>query len=259
MTGLLLGTALAHQLGAGLLDLSADPPSFTPPRPEVALHTDCGAWPELGCTPSQVRVDGLASGEEVLVVTGDAVHGLTRDAPSLDLRVAPAPSWLQRGFTHVLAGLDHVLFVLGLVALVPRRRLLVTVTGFTLGHASSLAAAATGVVSLPVAPIEALIALSVVWLARELVLPSPSTPTTSLAMLFGLLHGLGFAGGLSELGLRELPKALLHFHVGIELAQLLVVVVALPLVARLARPMLGWPLGALAACWTLQRLAALGT
>ena len=259
MTGLFLGTALAHQLGAGLVDLTGARPHFEPPRPEVVLETDCGTWPTLACTPTQVAVHGLTDGEEVLVVTTDAVHGLTRSAPSLDLSRALTPSWLERGFLHVLAGLDHVLFVLGLVALVPRRRLVLAVTGFTAGHATSLAAAATGLVTLPAAPVEALIALSVVWLAQELVLPSPRTPGLALAGLFGLLHGLGFASALSDLGLSDLPRALLSFHVGIELAQLAVVLVALPLVARLARPTLGWPLGALAACWTLQRLAELGS
>ncbi|GEM_PF-4491763 len=259
MIGLLLGMAFAHGFSGGLAVLDGTTLQFQAPNASVTLSTDCGAPPDLACEPTTLRVHGLGGSDQVLVRVGSEVHTLTASAPLLALQRPVPPRWLRQGFTHALSGLDHVLFILGLVALTPRRRLLATVTGFTAGHALSLTAAASGLVTLPGAPLEALIALSVVWLARALLTPDPRDGGLQLAVVFGLLHGLGFAAGLGDLGLDSLPRALLSFHVGIELAQLLVVLIALPLVARLPAAAVGWPLGAVAACWTLQRLAALGT
>ena len=141
--------------------------------------------------------------------------------------------YLALGWTHILSGTDHLLFVLALMLwLRNRRELLLAVTAFTLGHSVSLAAAALGWLDVPQRPIEALIALSIAALALELVRAERAT-TSALsdrrplraplfAAAFGLLHGLGFAGALAEIGLAqgEIPLSLLSFNVGIELGQL---------------------------------------
>ncbi len=163
-------------------------------------------------------------------------HVLTAEAPAF---VVPAEesSWqVFRGYgllgvEHILFGFDHLLFVLGLVMLVQGgRRLLITVTAFTLGHSVTLALAALGLVHLPSAPIEALIAFSIFVLAVELARRAVDRESVSwlsrspwrMASGFGLLHGLGFAGALSEIGLPEgdIPAALFAFNLGLELGQL---------------------------------------
>ncbi|MES2126350.1 MAG: HupE/UreJ family protein [Pseudomonadota bacterium] len=180
------------------------------------------------------------------------------------------------GVAHILSGYDHLLFILSLILLIPARwRLLQTITAFTLAHSITLALAALGLVHVPGAPVEATIALSIVFLARELARPSAPQGMTArrpwaVAFCFGLLHGLGFAGALSEVGLPEgaIPQALLLFNLGVEAGQLAFVgaVLALLVVANNAR--VGWPrwsrqlasygIGSISACWLLQRLAALG-
>lgn len=181
--------------------------------------------------------------------------------------------YLLLGVEHILTGADHLLFVLCLVLLVPgRRRLLQTITAFTLAHSLTLGLAALGWVRVPAAPVEACIALSILFLARELVLLQAGRPVGAaphpavLAFLFGLLHGLGFAGALSQVGLPagDVLAALLLFNLGVELGQLLFVGLTLPLLALLrhasraipaawrAAPL--WGLGGWAGFWWLQRM-----
>lgn len=201
------------------------------------------------------------------------------------------------GVEHILLGWDHLLFVLGLVLLVPAdRRLLWTVTAFTTGHSVTLALAVLGWVSLPTAPIEVLIALSLFVLAVELTRTRTATradqdldrgrgPTSWLSRYpwrmaagFGLLHGLGFAAALTEVGLPqgEIPAALLAFNVGIEAGQL-AFIVALLVLAHGLRVTLGpwiqnmqslddgrltrlggmagaYGIGCLSAFWVLERM-----
>lgn len=184
-------------------------------------------------------------------------------------------SFVPVGVEHIGLGLDHLAFVLGLLWLVRgRRALLGTVTAFTLGHSVTLSAAALDYVSVPAAPVEACIALSIAFVALELVrrertqLPASSHRTPyALAAAFGLLHGLGFANALSELGVarEELPGALLGFNLGVELGQLAFVTLALTLAAvapaRLRAPALRranhYALGALAMYWCFDRVSAL--
>ena len=192
-----------------------------------------------------LAVEGIAgSRADVLLrleLAGGRVvhHVLTADRPSFVVPAAPdrlgvAALYTRLGFEHILAGADHLLFVLGLVLLVDgRRRLLATVTAFTVGHSITLALASLGFVHLPQAPTEVAIAFSLYVLAVELGRGTSGgllrrSPWT-MAVLFGLLHGLGFAGALSEVGLPagEIPAALLTFNVGIELGQLAFVVVVL--------------------------------
>jgi hydrogenase/urease accessory protein HupE len=186
-----------------------------------------------------------------------------------------AATYLWLGVEHILGGVDHLLFVLALVLLVSgTRRLVWTVTAFTIAHSLSLAAATLGFVHVRQGPVEAVIALSIVFVAVEIVHGARGKPGLTarspwiVAFVFGLLHGLGFAGALREVGLpqQSIPLALLFFNVGVELGQLLFIACVLPLVALGRRAAARWPLasaeipayaiGSVAAWWTLERIAA---
>jgi hydrogenase/urease accessory protein HupE len=192
------------------------------------------------------------------------------------------PSYLQLGVEHLLFGFDHVLFVAGLVLLVRgTRRLLLTVTAFTLGHSLTLSLAVLGFVRVNPGLTELGIALSLLLLACDLArAKDPQRPPSwlarwpaTMAVAFGLLHGLGFAGALAEIGLppREIPLALFAFNLGIELGQLLLVGLLLVLgllwrrlppapwaVPGVARLLPIYLIGTLAAYWCLERTAGLG-
>jgi hydrogenase/urease accessory protein HupE len=180
------------------------------------------------------------------------------------------------GVVHILTGPDHLVFVFGLMVLVgagasERRRLLWTVTAFTCGHTVTLSLAALGVVRVSPRPVEILIAASIFVVAVELVRPPAERRIGSrpwwMAGAFGLLHGLGFAGALAEVGLPagDIPAALLSFNLGIELGQLLFVATLLALwrVSRRFTPgttagmeprLCAYGIGALATLWMLERL-----
>jgi hydrogenase/urease accessory protein HupE len=187
------------------------------------------------------------------------------------------PTYLTLGIEHILTGFDHLSFVLGLVLLIRNRMLLLkTVTAFTLAHSITLAAAATGLVH-PSAPvIEALVALSIVFVALELVRSwegaAPSLTSRRpwlIAFTFGLLHGFAFAGSLADIGLppHNIPLALLLFNCGVEIGQLLFVGAVLSVIwvlhkvpaprrlqLRIAVP---YGIGALSTYWMLERLHVL--
>jgi hydrogenase/urease accessory protein HupE len=187
-----------------------------------------------------------------------------------------AIDYSRLGVEHILSGLDHLLFVLGLVLLVrSRRTLLYTVTAFTLGHSVTLSLAVLGFVDFPPRMVEFGIALSILVLAAELSRPEEGDTHLLrrrpwvLAFVFGLLHGLGFAGALAEVGLppEEIPLSLLSFNVGIELGQLAFIAVVL-LVRAVLRPSAArgpawlqavpaYGIGSLAAFWCIERAAAL--
>ena len=146
-------------------------------------------------------------------------------------------SYLKLGFTHIVPkGLDHILFVLGLFLLSTRwRPLLYQVTAFTVAHSVTLALSMQGIVSLPERFVETLIALSISWVAIENIATSELKPwRIALVFCFGLLHGLGFAGVLSELGMPEgrFLAALLSFNLGVELGQVSVVLIAFAVLGR---------------------------
>ena len=177
--------------------------------------------------------------------------------------------YLGLGFVHIVPrGLDHILFVLGLFLLGTRTRPLVwQVSAFTVAHAATLSLAAFEIVALPARVVEPLIALSIVYVAVENVLTARLTPWRPVVVFgFGLLHGLGFAGVLGQLGLPEEERllGLLSFNVGIELGQLLVIVVALASVgwwrrrpwyrARIAVP-LSVAIAGVGLFWAVERLA----
>jgi hydrogenase/urease accessory protein HupE len=241
---------------------------------------------DRGLEGQSIAIDGLDATLTDVLVRIESVDGsvrsarLTPSSPSFIVPVQSGPLMVLRayvglGVEHILFGIDHLLFVLCLLLLVRGvRKLLTTITAFTLAHSITLAAATLGVIRVPAAPVEATIALSIVFLASELARGEAgrSAVTRSypwlVAFSFGLLHGLGFAGALAEVGLpqREIPLALFAFNVGVELGQLAFVTAALSLV-RIARLMplrlppwapgaAGYAIGSVAAFWVFARLAA---
>lgn len=187
-----------------------------------------------------------------------------------------AMSYLVLGAEHILMGIDHLLFVFALLLLVNNtRRLVMTVTAFTLAHSITLGAATLGWVYVPQQLVEALIALSILFLAVELVHAQQGKFGLAkkwpwiIAFMFGLLHGFGFAGALAEIGLPEqaIPLTLLFFNIGVEVGQLLFVVLVLMLghvLSYLNRPKLisqgrTWVIyfiGSVSAFWLFERMSA---
>lgn len=204
-------------------------------------------------------------------------YRLTPESPSAVL-ADKASSWQVwrtygvLGVTHILAGWDHLLFVIALVLLVRRGWAVAkAVTAFTVAHSLTLAGVTLGLVGLAQAPVEALIALSIVFLAAELLRVGPSVTLRypwGIAFAFGIVHGFGFAGALKEIGLPEgeVPAALLAFNLGVEAGQLVVVVTVLSLLAivtRSARPALApmlrisaYAIGITASYWLIDRVVA---
>jgi hydrogenase/urease accessory protein HupE len=200
-----------------------------------------------------------------LVTLGGTTTGLER-----------AASYLRLGVQHIVLGVDHLLFVLGLLLIVKDRWMLAkTVTAFTVAHSITLAIATLGYASAPLPPLNAAIALSILFLGPEIVRSWRGESSFTIhhpwvvAFAFGLLHGFGFASGLSALGLprAEIPLALLLFNVGVELGQMAFVLLVL-LLARSFRALeIRWPafaealpgyaVGGLGAFWTIQRMVAL--
>jgi hypothetical protein len=182
--------------------------------------------------------------------------------------------FLELGIEHIWLGIDHLLFVAGLIFVARTwRRVLLTVTGFTLAHSLTLALAALDLVRLPVRAIEAAIALSIVFLAVEIVKGPRDTLTwrrpVAVAASFGLLHGFGFAAVLREIGLptEGLVTALLAFNLGIEAGQALFAAMVMGLIALAGRfgvtghggaaqRLAGYAVGILASYWMVERLVA---
>lgn len=188
-----------------------------------------------------------------------------------------AGDYLRLGIAHIWSGIDHLLFVAGLLLLAgTMRRVLLAVTGFTIAHSLTLTLAALDLVRLPVAPVEAAIALSILFVAREIVAPHPDGLAMRYPILvsssFGLLHGFGFAAVLQEIGLPqgELATGLLSFNLGVEIGQVLFIAAALALlgavrkakglaqdwsfaIAGRPRQFAGYALGILAAFWFIGR------
>jgi hypothetical protein len=183
-----------------------------------------------------------------------------------------AGSYLVLGIEHILGGFDHLLFVLGLLLIVRSTMLLIkTITSFTLAHSVTLAMAALRFVHMPQSPVEAVIALSILFLATELVKKNKGDIGLTarhpwlVALCFGLLHGFGFAGALTEVGLpqTDIPLALLFFNLGVEVGQLMFVAGVLTVTWLIHKMKFRWPvwveqvpaygIGSLAAFWFIQR------
>jgi hydrogenase/urease accessory protein HupE len=179
-------------------------------------------------------------------------------------------TYFRLGVSHILFGFDHLLFVVGLVLLIRRgRQLVATVTAFTLAHSLTLAATTLGLVVVARKPVEVCIALSIVFLAREIVRERDSIARrvpAAVAFTFGLLHGFGFAAALAEIGLPEgeIPSALLAFNLGVEAGQLVIVGAALAVLALIGRTRLlpqaklggAYAIGAVASAWLIERALA---
>jgi HupE / UreJ protein len=258
-------------------------PVLTRTPGDAAIQTWTMRAPSL--RGQELRIDGLEGTMTDALVHIEFADGtswtqrLTPQRPAATIPVrdpllAVAGTYLMLGVEHILGGIDHLLFVLALM-LVARGRvqLLLTVTAFTLAHSVTLALATLGIVNFAQAPVEALIALSIAFVAVEIVRVRQGRPSIAarapwtVAFAFGLLHGLGFAGALSEIGLPEgrIPLALLFFNLGVELGQLIFVAGVLGSVRALrsAAAMLPrwtalvtpYAVGIIAMFWFFQRLA----
>ena len=248
---------------------------------------------ELACSEglegAPFEIEGLPATQTDVLLRIDFLDGasftrrLTPEAPATVIETNPGAmavigTYLVLGVEHILLGIDHLLFVLALVLIVRGvRRLVVTVTAFTVAHNITLGAAALGYVRMPSAAVVATIALSILFLASELARRDPAGGHEDLttrfpwivAFSFGLLHGFGFAGALAEIGMPEqaVPLALLFFNVGVELGQLAFVAAVLglgALVARWSLPVPAWwpratayAIGTLAAFWVFERSVAI--
>ena len=265
-------------------------PEFCTQSPPVARLEGAALVAEstLTCTRdlagSQVGLAGMeATFTDALVriaPTGRPMQAarLTRAEAMVTVATVPdgwevARSYTALGVIHILEGYDHLLFVIALVLLIGRPGAVIkAATAFTLAHSITLAGTTLGLFGLAQAPVEALIALSIVFLAVEIVKQEPGLPRLServpwlVAFLFGLLHGFGFAGALREIGLPEgdVPVALLTFNVGVELGQLVIIAAALAMLAliRRLRPAALRPatvaatylIGATASFWFIERM-----
>ncbi|UCG99229.1 MAG: HupE/UreJ family protein [Burkholderiales bacterium] len=240
-----------------------------------------------GLAGRRIGIEGLeAFVTDVLVRVqhadgGVETHVLKPVQPSVQLRAASdtrrgAGVYLYLGIEHILLGVDHLLFVLGLLLIVRDRwMLLKTVTAFTIAHSITLAVATFGIASIAPAPLNAAIALSILFLGPEIVRRWRGQTSFTIrhpwvvAFAFGLLHGFGFASGLAALGLPkgEIPLALLLFNVGVEIGQLAFVLLILLLERAFRLLRVHWPrmmarlpgylVGTLGAFWTIQRIAIL--
>ncbi len=268
------------------------PDNCTATNTPIAYFSD-GAYTEQarfkcegGLAGQTVGIDGLAGTMTDVLARVERADGttqvarLTPSSPTFVVTSAPntfavASTYLKFGFSHILSGNDHLLFVLALLILVTSTRVLIwTITAFTVAHSITLAAATLGFVKFPQAPVEAVIALSIVFVASEIVHAANGRPGMTqqrpwvVAFTFGLLHGLGFAGALTEVGLPEqsIPLALLFFNLGVELGQLTFVGAILLLIA-LGKYLLRSPpkwlptataytIGIIASYWTIERVVS---
>ncbi|HQR19274.1 MAG TPA: HupE/UreJ family protein [Burkholderiaceae bacterium] len=214
------------------------------------------------------RLDGSHSTEIVRPARPWIEYSAPRSA------AATAGVFLVQGIEHILLGVDHLLFVLGLLLLVRTPWILVkTITAFTVAHSITLALATLGIASIPGPPLNAAIALSILFLGPEIVRAWRGGTSFTIrhpwvvAFAFGLLHGFGFASGLTAIGLPkdDIPLALLMFNVGVEVGQLAFVALILLLLKAFRLLELRWPsparmfpaylIGTLGAFWTIQRIS----
>ena len=275
--------------GLGLTPLL--PEFFKPAGPPTGRKWS-GSWVEYSSyrtgnralTGATIGVEGLGPIQtEVLVriTLKDGTQHSTILRPGRDSFTIPEQatwgevivSYWRMGTTHILGGADHLLFVLALLLIVTGLwPVLKAITSFTLAHSITLVLATLGIVNLPPAPTEAIISLSIVFLACEIIHKHQGKIVLTerypwlIAFTFGLFHGLGFAGALSEIGVphNEVPLALLMFNVGVETGQLLfigAVLAVLSLIRRLPvqAPQGSWRLlpysiGSIACFWTIERI-----
>ena len=275
------------------VEFPADSRNLTEPRGAMINSALTERWSVQragGLNGSTIHIDGLSATMTDVLVRLERLDGtaqvtrLTPSAPSFVVEAAPqalqvARTYLALGVEHILGGVDHLLFVLALLILVKGTgRLIATVTAFTVAHSLTLAGATLGYVHVPGPPVEAAIALSILFVAAEIIHSREGkTGMTErfpwvVAFTFGLLHGLGFAGALNEVGLPQsaIPVALLFFNFGVEIGQLLfiasvflVIALARQVTRRIGMSQPAWvwrvppyAIGSVAAFWIIQRIAA---
>ena len=239
-----------------------------------------------GFAGQTLAIDGIASGVTDVIVRIERADGTSQverllpQRPQFIVQAASgalevARSYFVLGVEHILGGVDHLLFVLALLLIVRGgKRIFITVTAFTLAHSITLVAATLGWVRIPGPPVEAMIALSIVFVAAEAAQGLRGKPGLTarapwvVAFSFGLLHGFGFAGALAEVGLPQtaIPVALLMFNVGVEVGQLLFIaamlaarslLVRMPLqVPAWMRALPAYAIGTMAMFWVLERVGA---
>jgi hydrogenase/urease accessory protein HupE len=272
-----------HAASAALQREVATPAVYPQSCRMDGAYLDCGRaglvgsieFPWLEGTLTRVMVDvEWRSGSRLLrIVSASAPRLAVYGVPATGL-LALKPivlDYTRLGVEHILTGFDHLLFVLALALLVQKRGpLITTITAFTVAHSLTLACTALGVLSVPSAPVEATIALSIVLVCVECLRPGDSLTRHApwlVAFTFGLLHGLGFASALLEIGLPEkhLTAALFCFNLGVELGQLSVIGAVLALRALITRWNLSrawlqrgliYAMGSVASFWSIERILA---
>ncbi len=231
---------------------------------------------ELATTDALVRIAPLDEETQTLRLTPDApIATIVREEAIANV----AWTYTIIGIEHIVFGFDHLLFVLALVLLLKGGWLVAkTVTAFTIAHSITLIGSTLGYLSLPSQPVEAIIALSIIFLAVEIVKAQRDDETHGprlserfpwiVAFLFGLLHGFGFAGALAEIGLPQddVPMALLTFNLGVEIGQLIIVAIAFAVLALIRRFQQSWlqpaktatsyAIGIIATYWFVERMIA---
>ena len=285
---------LGDNLRLGLyVELPAACTNVTEPRASMANNAYTERWSVKcagGLTGGTIRIAGLTATTTDVLVRLTRLDGttqvtrLTPSAPSFIVEAVPramqvARTYLALGVEHILGGIDHLLFVLALLILVNgTRRLIATVTAFTVAHSLTLAGATLGFVHVPGPPVEAAIALSIVFVAAEIVHGRLGRAGLTerfpwiVAFTFGLLHGFGFASALNAVGLPQaaIPVALLFFNVGVEIGQLLFIASVFTAIALarqvtrrigMSQPAWAWRvppyvIGSVAMFWVIQRIAA---
>ena len=220
-----------------------------------------------------MRIERLDGSEQVgRILPGSETFAVKASPGSFEV----AHTYTVIGIEHILLGFDHLLFVLALVMIVKStRKLLWTVTAFTVAHSITLSLATLGVIHVPGPPVEAIIALSIVFVASEIIHQRQgreglaSRKPWVVAFAFGLLHGLGFAGALAEVGLPEnsIPLALLFFNIGVEAGQVLFIVAVLAIYHFAKKLVAGrfdltklepipvYMIGGIASYWVFERVA----
>jgi len=272
------------------VEFPADSTAVTEPHAAMVNNAYIERWSVKrpgGLSGGTIHIAGLRASSTDVLVRLERLDGttqvtrLTPAAPAFVVQAAPdaldvARTYLVLGVEHILTGFDHLLFVLALLLIVGQHwaPLLKTITAFTVAHSITLALAALGFVHVPAAPVEAVIALSIVFVAAEILHTRAGRPGLTarapwvVAFTFGLLHGFGFAGALSAVGLPQnsVPLALLLFNVGVEIGQVLFVATVLVVMGLLARTRVVWPtwaqavppyaIGSVAMLWVIERVVA---
>lgn len=242
---------------------------------------------DKGLAEQSISISGLSATSTDVLLRLEFINGSSQsmlltpsqntfDIPAETSRLQIISTYTWLGITHILMGIDHLLFVFALLLIVTgKRQLLWTITAFTIAHSITLAGATLGLVYVPQQPVEAMIALSILFLAMEIIHTKRGHPGAAsrwpwlVAFIFGLLHGFGFAGALAEVGLPQqaIPMALIFFNVGVEIGQLFFVSIVLLAgwaLHRLRQPVLLarsetaaiYIIGGLSSFWLLERISS---